>query len=167
MPTGYYSHSPASPPRTFAVTEPDSAWQDARSRVSPSTQAEDQTRPAAVQAKEPDRQNAAHRGRPSSRPRSTMQAYDDDAPSRTRAARGNRRGATQPRRSSQAARRTPSESKTGRPKKSRRGFAAMSPEQQREIARKGGLTVSRNRRHMADIGRVGGEHSHGGRRGRR
>ena len=42
----------------------------------------------------------------------------------------------------------------------------MSPEQQREIARKGGLTVSRNRRHMADIGRVGGEHSHGGRRAR-
>jgi general stress protein YciG len=29
------------------------------------------------------------------------------------------------------------------------------------------LTVSRNRRHMADIGRIGGEHSHGGRRSRR
>jgi hypothetical protein len=43
----------------------------------------------------------------------------------------------------------------------------MSPEQQREIARKGGLTVSRNRKHMANIGRVGGEHSHGGRRARR
>jgi general stress protein YciG len=43
----------------------------------------------------------------------------------------------------------------------------MSTEQQREIARKGGLTVSRNRRHMADIGRIGGEHSHGGRRARR
>jgi general stress protein YciG len=27
--------------------------------------------------------------------------------------------------------------------------------------------VSRNRRHMADIGRIGGEHSHGGRRARR
>ena len=36
----------------------------------------------------------------------------------------------------------------------------MSPEQQHEIARKGGLTVSRNRRHMAEIGQVGGEHSH-------
>jgi hypothetical protein len=43
----------------------------------------------------------------------------------------------------------------------------MSSDQQREIARKGGLTVSRNRRHMADIGRIGGEHSHGGRRARR
>jgi len=47
-----------------------------------------------------------------------------------------------------------------RVKKSRRGFAAMSPELQHEIARKGGLAVSRNRRHMADIGRIGGEHSH-------
>jgi len=65
---------------------------------------------------------------------------------------------------------------------SRRGFAAMSEEKQREIAskggraahalgkahrftteeareagRKGGVTVSRNREHMADIGRKGGE----------
>ena len=40
----------------------------------------------------------------------------------------------------------------------------MSPEQQREIARKGGLAVSRNRRHMAAIGRVGGGRSHGSRR---
>ncbi|MBI2474152.1 MAG: stress-induced protein [Candidatus Taylorbacteria bacterium] len=48
-------------------------------------------------------------------------------------------------------------------KKSRRGFAAMSPETQRLIARKGGQTISRDRRHMAEIGRVGGENSHGGR----
>lgn len=47
-------------------------------------------------------------------------------------------------------------------KTARRGFKAMSPETQREIASKGGLTVSKNRRHMADIGRVGGTNSHGG-----
>ena len=66
--------------------------------------------------------------------------------------------------------------------KKKRGFAAMSPEKQREIAskggraahqkgtahefdsgearaagRKGGVTVSRNREHMAAIGRRGGE----------
>lgn len=71
--------------------------------------------------------------------------------------------------------------------KSKRGFASMSPEKQREIAskggraahekgtaheftseeareagRKGGQAVSRNRSHMAEIGRKGGEHSHGG-----
>jgi uncharacterized protein len=54
--------------------------------------------------------------------------------------------------------------RTGGQKKSRRGFAAMSAEQQLEIARKGGLTVSRNRKHMANIGRLGGEHSHRDRR---
>lgn len=37
-----------------------------------------------------------------------------------------------------------------------RGFAAMKDEQQREIARKGGETVSQNREHMAEIGRRGG-----------
>ena len=42
--------------------------------------------------------------------------------------------------------------KTPRP----RGFAAMSPELQREIARKGGKKVSKNKRHMANIGRIGG-----------
>lgn len=42
------------------------------------------------------------------------------------------------------------------PRKSNRGFAAMSSEQQREIARKGGEAVSRNREHMASIGRKGG-----------
>lgn len=40
-----------------------------------------------------------------------------------------------------------------------RGFASMDPERQREIARKGGATVSRNRAHMAEIGRKGGEAS--------
>jgi uncharacterized protein len=48
-------------------------------------------------------------------------------------------------------------------KKQKRGFAAMKPEKQREIARKGGLKLSRNRKHMAEIGRIGGENSQGGR----
>lgn len=68
----------------------------------------------------------------------------------------------------------------------RRGFAAMDPEKQRQIAskggkaahqkgtaheftpeeareagRKGGEAVSQDRRHMAEIGRKGGESSHG------
>jgi len=38
-----------------------------------------------------------------------------------------------------------------------RGFAAMDPDLQKEIARKGGAAVSRNREHMAQIGRKGGE----------
>jgi uncharacterized protein len=38
----------------------------------------------------------------------------------------------------------------------RRGFAAMSDEKQREIASKGGKAVSRDRQHMAEIGRKGG-----------
>jgi hypothetical protein len=42
-------------------------------------------------------------------------------------------------------------------KTSNRGFASMSPEQQRAIARKGGEAVSRNREHMAQIGSRGGE----------
>lgn len=45
-----------------------------------------------------------------------------------------------------------------------RGFAAMDENKQREIARKGGETVSRNRDHMAQIGRKGGMNSHGGHR---
>jgi uncharacterized protein len=40
---------------------------------------------------------------------------------------------------------------------SNRGFASMTPEQQRAIARKGGEAVSRNREHMARIGARGGE----------
>jgi uncharacterized protein len=75
--------------------------------------------------------------------------------------------------------------------KSPRGFAAMDQEKQREIAskggraahakgtaheftpeeardagRKGGETVSRNREHMAQIGREGGKQSRGGGRRR-
>jgi len=70
---------------------------------------------------------------------------------------------------------------------SNRGFAAMDDEKQRQIAseggkaahesgnaheftseeareagRKGGETVSRDRQHMAEIGREGGQNSHGG-----
>jgi general stress protein YciG len=41
--------------------------------------------------------------------------------------------------------------------KSKRGFASMDPEKQREIARKGGLSVSRNHEFMAMIGRKGGK----------
>jgi general stress protein YciG len=75
-------------------------------------------------------------------------------------------------------------------KRSTRGFAAMSPEKQKQIAseggraahrqgvahewssdeartagRKGGQTVSQNREHMSEIGRRGGQSS-GGRRGK-
>lgn len=74
---------------------------------------------------------------------------------------------------------------------SQRGFASMDPARQREIAskggraaheqgtaheftpeearaagRKGGQVVSRNREHMSEIGRRGGEASHGARRAR-
>ena len=38
-----------------------------------------------------------------------------------------------------------------------RGFAAMSAEQQRRIASKGGEAVSKNRDHMSEIGKKGGE----------
>lgn len=38
-----------------------------------------------------------------------------------------------------------------------RGFAAMDPEMQRAIARKGGEAVSGNREHMSQIGRKGAE----------
>jgi hypothetical protein len=50
--------------------------------------------------------------------------------------------------------------------RSNRGFAAMDPNEQRAIARKGGEAVSQNREHMAAIGRKGGEASGGGNRGR-
>lgn len=45
---------------------------------------------------------------------------------------------------------------------SNRGFAAMDQEKAREIQSKGGKTVSEDREHMSRIGRIGGEHSHGG-----
>lgn len=45
-------------------------------------------------------------------------------------------------------------------KKQKRGFASMSAEARSEIARLGGIAVSRNRRHMASIGAVGGYNSH-------
>ena len=45
-----------------------------------------------------------------------------------------------------------------------RGFAGMDEEKQREIASKGGETVSQDREHMAEIGREGGHHSRGGQR---
>jgi general stress protein YciG len=40
---------------------------------------------------------------------------------------------------------------------SARGTAAMDPETRQEVARKGGLAVSRNRQHMSEIGRKGGQ----------
>ena len=40
--------------------------------------------------------------------------------------------------------------------KSNRGFASMSIEKRREIARKGGYAISQNREHMAAIGAKGG-----------
>jgi uncharacterized protein len=154
MPLGNYSH------------QSDITWQASAGISEPRTQG------YAIEAKEPERQSATQRG---SRSRGGMaEGYNQqDQPrsrSNSRAGTSSRRGA-QARRGgerNQTARRSAGpETRTSRTKKSRRGFAAMSPEQQREIARKGGLTVSRNRRHMADIGRIGGEHSHGGRRARR
>lgn len=58
---------------------------------------------------------------------------------------------------------------------SKRGFASMDPERQKEIARKGGASVpsekrsfSQDRSLAAEAGRKGGEASHGGRtRGRK
>ena len=51
----------------------------------------------------------------------------------------------------------------------RQGFASMDPEQQRDIARKGGQNVpddkrsfSQDRELAAEAGRQGGQHSHGG-----
>lgn len=43
--------------------------------------------------------------------------------------------------------------------KSKRGFAAMSPEKRREIAQKGGKAVSQNTAHMTTIGIKGGVRS--------
>lgn len=41
--------------------------------------------------------------------------------------------------------------------KQRKGFAVIEPALQRKIASMGGRAVSKDRRHMADIGRIGGE----------
>src|SRR4051812_35817204 len=38
-----------------------------------------------------------------------------------------------------------------------RGTAAMDPQTRKEVARKGGQAVSRNRQHMAEIGQKGGQ----------
>jgi uncharacterized protein len=38
----------------------------------------------------------------------------------------------------------------------------MDDDKQRKIAQKGGEAVSQDREHMSEIGRKGGEHSHGG-----
>lgn len=38
---------------------------------------------------------------------------------------------------------------------SKRGLAKMQPEKVREIARKGGQTISKNREHMREIGKKG------------
>jgi general stress protein YciG len=43
------------------------------------------------------------------------------------------------------------------PAPKKRGFAAMDPARQREIASKGGAAISQNREHMSVIGRKGGE----------
>ncbi len=66
--------------------------------------------------------------------------------------------------------RTVNEGKPG----STRGFASMSPDRQREIASKGGQSVSaekrsfsQNRDLAAQAGRKGGQASHGGGRGKR
>ena len=45
---------------------------------------------------------------------------------------------------------------------SNRGFASMDDDKQRKIAQKGGEAVSQDREHMSQIGRKGGEASHGG-----
>jgi general stress protein YciG len=40
--------------------------------------------------------------------------------------------------------------------KQKKGFALFTPERLKEIALKGGQTVSKNREHMSNIGRLGG-----------
>jgi len=174
MPSGKYSYAGDSEgtawrqssdsQRPFAISEPAherGSWPGQTSRT---TNDGDE-----VQAKEPDRQSTSRRG--TTRARGKMAEDDEQQGTSSRSVRAtSSRSGAQARRASdrtQARRTATPSAKTGRQKKSRRGFAAMSAEQQREIARKGGLTVSRNPRHMADIGRVGGEHSHGGRRARR
>jgi general stress protein YciG len=175
MPRGNYSNTSDNEGlrRGMAITEPDDAWSSSRHQTAGALTEIDQESDG-IQAKEPDRQGTARRGAQSGRGRMSEDSQEEQAPREQGSSRSSSRGrgaqSAQARRGGsergQTRRGTETESRTGRQKKSRRGFAAMSPEQQREIARKGGLTVSRNRRHMADIGRVGGEHSHGGRRGR-
>lgn len=166
MPRGNYSYSSEC---GYAITEPDDQWaKSQRNAEPPHAHGDDETQ--MVLAKEPDRQSTSRRSSSRSRSRSAEESEDAGGSRESTAQRGSSRRGTQARRASDQTqdRRTagPESRMGGRQKKSRRGFAAMSAEQQREIARKGGLTVSRNRRHMADIGRIGGEHSHGGRRGR-
>ena len=43
-----------------------------------------------------------------------------------------------------------------------RGLASADEETKERVARKGGETVSQDREHMAEIGRKGGQDSHGG-----
>jgi uncharacterized protein len=167
MPSGNYSYSSGS---SSAITEPEDQWaKSQRHAEPPHAHGDDETK--MILAKEPDRQGAARRsssGR-GGRSRTDENDQNEGGSRETSMQRGSSRRGTQARRATETQERRTAgpESRLGsRQKKSRRGFAAMSSEQQREIARKGGLTVSRNRRHMAEIGRVGGEHSHGGRRGR-
>lgn len=66
--------------------------------------------------------------------------------------------------------RTPSQNQNQSPSRSQgqnegRGFAGMDDDKQRKIAQKGGEAVSRDRQHMSDIGRKGGEASGSGNRG--
>lgn len=41
-----------------------------------------------------------------------------------------------------------------------RGLAAADPETRARVASAGGLKVSQDRKHMSEIGRLGGQHSH-------
>src|SRR4051794_13489876 len=51
----------------------------------------------------------------------------------------------------------PNERKRGSGRPGARGTAAMDPHTRQEVARKGGLAVSRNKQHMSEIGRKGGQ----------
>jgi uncharacterized protein len=56
-------------------------------------------------------------------------------------------------------------SKGGKAAHEKGGAHEFTPEEAREAGRKGGESVSRNRKHMAEIGRKGGQASRGGRGG--
>ena len=43
---------------------------------------------------------------------------------------------------------------------SKKGFASMDKEKAQQARSKGGKSVSKDRAHMAEIGRLGGKHSH-------